>query len=71
MTTQLDLLQHACLLTGAEESLHVLLHWYKSRGRTEGAWMVTIEGEIKPLTLTEAERIAADSEKPTHSGENL
>ena len=51
--------QHACLITGVEESLHVLLHWYKSRGRTEGAWMVTIEGEMKPLTLTEAERVVA------------
>ena len=51
--------QHACLITGAEDSLHVLLHWYKNRGRTEGAWMVTIEGEMKPLTLTEAERVVA------------
>lgn len=51
--------QHACLITGVEESLHVLLHWYKSRGRTEGAWMVTIEGEMKPLTLAEAERVVA------------
>jgi hypothetical protein len=45
----------------------VLLHWYKNRRRTEGAWMVTIEGEMKPLTLTEAERVVAANTKPFDS----
>lgn len=51
--------QHACLLSGVEECCHVLLSWYKCRGKLSGAWMVTSEGDIKPLTLTEAERILA------------
>ena len=52
--------QHACLITGSE-SLHVLLTWYKSRGRTEGAWMIECDGKIKPLTIEEAERVIAAS----------
>jgi len=34
----------------------VILSWYKSRGRTEGAWIVS-EEEIKPLTIDIAENI--------------
>lgn len=48
--------QRACIVTGAK-SLHVVVTWYKRRGKTEGAWMVTNPLTIEPLTLEEAERV--------------
>lgn len=36
---------------------YLVLSWYKSRGRTDGAWIVS-EDKMTPLTLEEAEVIA-------------
>jgi hypothetical protein len=36
------------------EASFILLSWYKHRGRTDGAWLVS-SGEITPLTLEQAE----------------
>lgn len=47
--------QNAGLIPGVK-SYHVVLGWYKNRGRTEGAWMIN-EGIMEPLTLEEAERV--------------
>jgi hypothetical protein len=47
--------QNAALLCGADYD-HIVLLWYKSRGRTEGAYMVKL-GIASPLTLKEAENV--------------
>ena len=46
--------QNVCVLPYPDFG-HIVLEWYKSRGRTEGAWM--LHGKDKPtkLTLEEAE----------------
>jgi hypothetical protein len=52
--------QYAVLMEADGDPAFLLLSWYKSRGRTEGAWV--IEGaDIHPLTLGEAERFIAGS----------
>lgn len=47
--------QNAALLCG-EDCDHVVLSWYKRRGRTEGAYMLN-DGIATPLTLEEAEKV--------------
>lgn len=45
---------------------HLLLTWYKSRGRTEGAWVVA-DGAVRPLTLADAEAWLAKHPQPTQA----
>ena len=53
--------QYAEILRASEdaECTHIVLTWYKCRGRTEGAWMLFDEKPPQPLTLEEAENIIA------------
>jgi hypothetical protein len=41
---------------------YVLLSWYKNRGRTEGAWLMS-SSRIESLTLDDAERMIAELSK--------
>jgi hypothetical protein len=47
--------QNAALLSGVESD-HIVLTWYKNRGRTEGAYMF-YDGKPKKLTIKEAEKL--------------
>jgi hypothetical protein len=47
--------QNAEIICGVD-SQHVVLTWYKRRGRTEGAFMLN-DGVAMPLVITEAENI--------------
>lgn len=51
--------QNADIICASEdaECTHVVLTWYKRRGRTEGAWMLFDDKPPEPLTLEEAENI--------------
>jgi hypothetical protein len=48
--------EQAALLPVFDCGEFLLLTWYKSRGRTEGAWIVS-ESEIRVLTLEDAIKI--------------
>jgi len=54
--------QNAALLPGVE-SQHILLTWYKRRGRTEGAFMLN-DGVAMPLLITEAEQVISTTPTP-------
>ena len=61
--------QNAAIIKGVEDCDHVLLTWYKRRGRTDGAWMVYDDRAPEPLTLTEAERIIATNRRMRDGGQ--
>jgi hypothetical protein len=50
--------QNAAIICGVE-SQHIILSWYKRRGRTEGAFMLN-DGVAMPLLITEAEAVLAE-----------
>lgn len=52
--------QHVFTFPLADSCGFLVLSWYKSRGRTEGAWILDSE-KMKPLTLADAETIIAQS----------
>lgn len=52
--------QYASVISDGDGG-HVLITWYKSRGRTEGAYLVTDQG-VYPLTLGSAETVIRNNE---------
>lgn len=52
--------QSAALLAD-DSGQYIVMSWYKNRGRTEGAWLMS-ETTIEPLTLKDAERFLGDKE---------
>jgi len=52
--------QNACILAIPDSCQHLALSWYKSRGKTEGAWIIKSDcTPPEPLTLAIAENILA------------
>jgi len=51
--------------TDDDECTHIVLTWYKSRGRTEGAWMLFDDRPPEPLTLEVAENIIYANDQHT------
>jgi len=45
------------------ECTHIVLTWYKRRGKTEGAWMLFDNKPPQPLTITEAQNIIATNQR--------
>ena len=53
--------QSAALLAD-DAGRYIVLSWYKNRGRTEGAWLMS-ETHIEPLTLKDAECFLTEQQK--------